>query len=185
MDAIRKIGSARFAATAALIGAAAYVAPSIWATDRMVFGLVSFDQLTFVLSLALAYPALGVNEAGMRTKLALGVIAAFALATVLLLGFSIGSVGLLVAALAFGALELPREEPEAQPYGSDGTPRTAARITPYGCLAGGASGCRRGAPAPSHSGAGAPSRLLHRALMLRRRQIVGLPSRSAHGRSAT
>src|SRR3954470_15062214 len=83
MDLIRKIGYARFAVTATLIGAAAYVAPSIWATDRMLFGLVSFDQLTFILSLALAYAALGVDDGALRTRLALGVIAAFALATVL------------------------------------------------------------------------------------------------------
>lgn len=116
MDSIRKIGPVRFAVTAALIGAAAYVAPSIWATDRTLFGFISFDQVTFVLSLMLAYAALGVNEAAARTKLALGVIALFALATVLLLGFSVESIVLLVAALVFGFLELPQERPEARPY---------------------------------------------------------------------
>src|SRR3954462_13325002 len=107
MDSIRKIGYVRFAVTAALVGAAAYVAPSIWATDRTLFGLVSFDQLTFVLSLVLAYAALGINDPALRTRLALGVIVAFALATVLLLGFSIESVALVVLALVFGFLELP------------------------------------------------------------------------------
>jgi hypothetical protein len=116
MDSIRKIGPIRFAVTAALIGAAAYVAPSIWATDRTLFGVISFDQVTFVLSLMLAYAALGVDEAAARTKLALGVIGLFALATVLLLGFSIESIVLLVAALVFGFLELPQEQAAARPY---------------------------------------------------------------------
>jgi hypothetical protein len=116
MDFIRKAGYLRFAVTAALVGAAAYVAPAIWATDRSLFGLVSFDQLTFVLSLVLAYAALRVGDPSLRAKLALGVIVAFALATALLLGFSVESLVLLALALAFGYLELPREQAEARAY---------------------------------------------------------------------
>jgi hypothetical protein len=116
MDTIRKSGPVHVIVAAALIGAAAFVAPAIWATDRALFGVVSFDQLTFLLSLMLAYAALGVNEAGLRTKLALGVIVLFALATVMLLGFSVGSVALLVVALLFGFMELPEEQVAARAY---------------------------------------------------------------------
>ena len=116
MDFIRKFGTIRLVVTVALVGAAAYVAPAIWATDRLLFGLVSFDQLTFVLSLVLAYAALRVGDPSLRTKLALGVIAAFALATALLLGFAVESLVLLGLALAFGYLELPREQAEARAY---------------------------------------------------------------------
>lgn len=116
MEFIRNGGTIRFAVTAALVGAAAYVAPSIWATDRLLFGLVSFDQLTFVLSLVLAYAALRVGDASLRAKLALGVIATFALATALLLSFSVESLALLTLALAFGYLELPREQAVAETY---------------------------------------------------------------------
>src|SRR6266508_1316066 len=116
MDFIRKTGYIRFAVAAALVGTAAYVAPSIWATDRSLFGFVSFDQVSFALSLVLAYAALRVGDSGLRSKLALGVIAAFALTTALLLSFSVESLVLLVLALAFGYLELPREQAEAQAY---------------------------------------------------------------------
>jgi hypothetical protein len=116
MDFIRKVGYIRFVVTAALVGAAAYAAPAIWATDRSLFGLISFDQLTFMLSLVLAYAALRVGDGALRAKLALGVIAAFALATALLLGFSVESLVLLGLALVFGYLELPREQTEARAY---------------------------------------------------------------------
>jgi hypothetical protein len=114
VETIRKAGPVHVIITAILIGAAAYVAPAIWATDRTLFGVVSFDQLTFLLSLMLAYAALAVNEAALRTKLALGVIVLFALATVLLLGFSVASVALLVAALLFGFMALPEEQVAAR-----------------------------------------------------------------------
>lgn len=116
MDFIRKVGIIRFAVTAGLVGAAAYVAPAVWATDRTLFGLASFDQLTFVLSLVLAYAALRVADGALRTKLALGVIVAFALATALLLSFSAESLVLLMLALAFGTLELPRGQAAAPAY---------------------------------------------------------------------
>ena len=110
MDFIRQACYIRFALAAALVGAAAYVAPAVWATDRTLFGFVSFDQVTFVLSLVLAYAALRVSDGALRAKLALGVIAAFGLATTLLLGFSAESLVLLVLAVAFGYLELPRQQ---------------------------------------------------------------------------
>ncbi len=116
MDVIRMVGTIRFVVTAALVGVAAYLAPSIWETDRSLFGLASFDQLTFVLSLVLAYAALRVGDPSLRAKLALGVIAAFALATVVLLGFAIESLVLLALVLVFGYLEAPREETEAGAY---------------------------------------------------------------------
>ncbi len=116
MDFIRQAGYIRFALAAALVGAAAYVAPAVWATDRTLFGFVSFDQVTFVLSLVLAYAALRVSDGALRAKLALGVIAAFGLATTLLLGFSAESLVLLVLAVAFGYLELPRQQAEARAY---------------------------------------------------------------------
>ena len=116
MDVIRSVGAIRFLVTAALVGTAAYVAPSIWATDRSLFGLASFDQIAFVLSLVLAYATLRVSDPSLRAKLALGVIAAFALATAVLLGFSVASLVLLGLALAFGYLELPCEQTEAQAY---------------------------------------------------------------------
>ena len=116
MDFIRQVGYVRFAVTAALVGAAAYVAPSIWATDRSLFGLVTFDQLTFILSLVLAYAALRVDDTALRTRLGLGVIGVFALATAVLLGFSAESLVLLVLALAFSVLELPRESPQVRAY---------------------------------------------------------------------
>jgi hypothetical protein len=112
----RKAGFIRFGLAAGLVGAAAYVAPAVWATDRSLFGFVSFDQVTFVLSLVLAYAALRVSDGALRAKLALGVIGAFALATALLLSFSVESLVLLVLALGFGYLELPRREPEARAY---------------------------------------------------------------------
>ena len=116
MDFIRTVGAIRFVVAAALVGAAAYIAPSIWETDRSLFGLASFDHLTFALSLVLAYAALRVGDPSLRARLALGVIAAFALATAVLLGFAIESLVLLGLALAFGYLELPREETEARAY---------------------------------------------------------------------
>jgi hypothetical protein len=112
----RKAGYLRYSLAAALVGAAAYVAPAVWATDRSLFGFVSFDQVTFVLSLVLAYAALRVADGALRAKLALGVIGAFALATALLLSFSVESLALLVLAVAFGYLELPRREVEARAY---------------------------------------------------------------------
>jgi hypothetical protein len=116
MDFIRKVGYIRFGLTAALIGAAAYVAPAIWETDRTLLGLVSFDQITFVLSLVLAYAALGVNDQSLRAKLAIGVIAAFVFSASVLLAFSVESLVLVVLALAVGYFEWPREAAEARAY---------------------------------------------------------------------
>jgi chromate transport protein ChrA len=116
MDFIRKVGYVRFGLTAALVGAAAYVAPSIWATDRVLMGFVSFDQITFVLSLVLAYAALRVGDPSLRSKLAIGVIAAFVIAAAVLLAFSIESLVLLVLALAVGYFEWPREAEAARAY---------------------------------------------------------------------
>lgn len=116
MDVIRGEGYIRVVVTAGLVGAAAYIAPSIWETDRSLFGLASFDQLTFALSLVLAYAALRVSDPSLRARLALGVIAAFALASAVLLGFATESLVLLGLALAFGYLELPRDETEAGAY---------------------------------------------------------------------
>jgi hypothetical protein len=112
----RKAGSIRFVIAAALVGAAAYVAPAVWATDRSLFGFISFDQVTFVLSLVLAYAALRVSDGALRAKVALGVIGAFALATALLLSFSVESLVLLTLAVAFGYLELPCREAMARAY---------------------------------------------------------------------
>jgi hypothetical protein len=116
VDSIRKIGFLRFGLTAGLVGAAAYVAPAIWATDRMLFGVVSFDQVTFVLSLVLAYAALRIGDPYLRAKLAIGVIAAFVVAAAVLLAFSVESLVLVMLALAVGYFEWPHEAAEARTY---------------------------------------------------------------------
>jgi hypothetical protein len=101
---------------AGLIAAGAYIAPSIWEIDRAAAHFTWFEHVPFVLSLVLAYAALRVSDAVLRAKLAIGVIAVFALAAAVMLSFSIPSLALVGLALAVGYLEWPAEAAEARAY---------------------------------------------------------------------
>ena len=65
MDFIRKVGYLRFGVSLALVGAAAYVAPSIWATDRTLFG-VGMDGN--IVSASLKAIVSGLQRAGLATE---------------------------------------------------------------------------------------------------------------------
>jgi hypothetical protein len=115
MDFLRNHSLLRYGFMAGLIAAGAYIAPSIWEIDRAAhFGW--FEHVPFILSLVLAYAALRVGDATMRAKLAIGVIAVFALAAAVMVGFSAASLAFVGLALAVGYLEWPVEAAEARAY---------------------------------------------------------------------
>ena len=93
---------------AGLIAAGAYIASSIWEIDRAA-RVGWFEHVPFVLYLVLAYAALGVGDASQRAKLAIGVIAVFALGTAVALGLSVPGLAFVGLALAVGYLEWPDE----------------------------------------------------------------------------
>ena len=101
---------------AILIVAGAYIAPSIWEVNRSAVHFGWFEHVPFILSLVLAYAALRVGDASTRARLAIGVIAVFALAAAVMLGFSASSLAFLGLALAVGYLEWPVEAPAARAY---------------------------------------------------------------------
>lgn len=106
----------RYGLMAGLIAAGAYIAPSIWEIDRTAAHFTWFEHVPFVLSLVLAYAALRVGDASTRAKLAIGVIAIFALAAAVMLGFSLPSLVFVALAVAVGYLEWPVEAAAARAY---------------------------------------------------------------------
>ena len=116
MDFLRNHTLLRYGVMAGLIAAGAFVAPSIWEIDRTAAHFGWFEHVPFVLSLILAYAALRVGDASVRSKLAIGVIAVFALAAAVMLGFSVPSLAFLGLALAVSYLEWPVEASEARAY---------------------------------------------------------------------
>ena len=116
MDFLRNHSLLRYGFMAGLIAAGALIAPSIWEVDRSAAHFTWFEHVPFVLSLVLAYAALRVDDASIRSKLAIGVIAVFALAVAVMLGFSVPSLAFLGLALAVGYLEWPVKASEARAY---------------------------------------------------------------------
>src|SRR5262245_16025768 len=116
MDFLRNHSLLRYGFMAGLIAAGAYIAPLIWEIDRTAAHFTWFEHVPFVLSLVLAYAALRVGDASVRAKLAIGVIAVFALAAAAMLGFSVPSLVFLALALAVSYLEWPIEAREARAY---------------------------------------------------------------------
>ena len=116
MDFLRNHSLLRYGIMAGLIAAGAYIAPSIWAVDRGAAHFGWFEHVPFILSLVLAYAALRVGDASVRAKLAIGVIAVFAVAAAVMLGLSTPSLAFLGLALAVGYLEWPVEAPAARAY---------------------------------------------------------------------
>ena len=116
MDFLRNHSVLRYGLMAGLIAAGAYIAPSIWEIDRTAAHFGWFEHVPFVLSLILAYAALRVGDASLRAKLAIGIIAVFALAAAVMLGPSVPSLAFVGLALAVGYLEWPTEAPVARAY---------------------------------------------------------------------
>ena len=116
MDFLRNHSLLRYGIIAGLIAAGAYIAPSIWEIARTDAHFAWFEHVPFVLSLVLAYAALRVGDASLRAKLAIGVIAVFALAAGVVLGFSTPSLAFLGLALAVGYLEWPVEAAVVRAY---------------------------------------------------------------------
>ena len=116
MDFLRNHGLLRYGVMAGLIAAGVLIAPSIWEVDRSSAHFGWFEHVPFILSLVLAYAALRVGDASLRAKLAIGVIAVFALAAAVMLGFSTPSLAFLGLALAVGYLEWPVDVAAARAY---------------------------------------------------------------------
>jgi hypothetical protein len=109
VDFIRGHTFIRYGFIAAFVGTFAYLVPSIAETDRAAAGLDWSEPVVFVLSLVLAYAALRVRDEAFRSKLAIGVVAGFALVGAALLGFSIEGLVLLALAVVVSYLEWPSE----------------------------------------------------------------------------
>ena len=116
MDFLRNHTLLRYGLMAGLIAAGAYIAPSIWEIDRTAAHFGWFEHVPFVLSLVLAYAALRIGDASLRAKLAIGVIAVFAIAAAVMLGLSVLSLAFVGLALAVSYLEWPVEAREARAY---------------------------------------------------------------------
>ena len=116
IDFLRNHSLLRYGIMAGLIAAGAYIAPSIWEIDRTAAHFTWFEHVPFVLSLILAYTALGVGDASVRAKLAIGVITVFACAAAIMLGFSDPSLVFAGLALAVAYVEWPVEARKAQAY---------------------------------------------------------------------
>jgi hypothetical protein len=116
MDFLRSHTLLRYGFMAGLIAAGAFIAPSIWEIDRTAASFGVFEHVPFVLSLVLAYAALRVGDAALRAKMAIGVIATFALAAAVMLSFSVPSLAFVALALAVGYLEWPVEASKARAY---------------------------------------------------------------------
>ena len=116
MDFLRSHGLIRYGFIAALIAAAAYVAPSVWAEDRAATGIAWFEHLSFLFVLVLAFAALRVEDAMLRARLTLGVVVGFSVLAAVVLGFSVESLALVGLAALVSYLEWPRDAAEARTY---------------------------------------------------------------------
>jgi len=116
MDFLRNHTLLRYAIMGGLIATGALIAPLVWEIDRTAANFSWFEHVPFVLSLVLAYAALRIGDTATRAKFAIAVIAVFALAAAVMLGFSVPSLAFLGLALAVSYLEWPVEVPEARAY---------------------------------------------------------------------